>query len=130
MEAHRAAGMVVQERDLLRQLAGRGPVVVPVEERDVLSLRGPKSAGDDLVAAQIMLGKDKTDRLRKSLGILQDDIPGAIRRSIFADDDLVREVDLLSQSALQRLPNEPLVVVGHYESGDFHRHPARRRAAG
>ena len=52
-----------------------------------------------------------------------DDISCSISRAVFADDDFIVEVDLLHQRALDRLPNEALVVIGDDQDADFHGQP-------
>jgi hypothetical protein len=87
--------VAIEKIDLLLKLVWRGPVVVAVEQGDVVSMCGPDAARDHLVAAQVVVRQQEPDPIRKLARIVADDLARAVRRAIFTDQDFVVEGRLL-----------------------------------
>lgn len=104
--------MCVEKIDLSLQLVRRGEVVVAIEIGDVFAAASAQSSQVIYLArkpdATIAIGfrriaQQHTDLLRMLLAELDYDVPGAIARSVFADNDLVSKVHLLQQDTIHCL---------------------------
>ena len=98
----------------------RRPVIIAIQQGNVLSACGTYAAHDNLIAVNVLLGEQQTDLFGMCLLKLNNDLARAIGGAIFADEDLVLKVRLLHRNAVKCLPDELLMVIGHDKNGDFH----------
>ena len=51
---------------------------------------------------------------------IHDDRPRSVRGAVFSNDDFEVKVHLLGQHTLDRLPDEPLLVIRDHRDAEFH----------
>ena len=129
MKTNSAFGVMLQKIDLLLQFVRRGPIIIAIQQRDIITPRYINATGNDRITGDIVFRQDQTSFGGKPLMITPHDFPCAIARTILADNNLVWKICLLHQSAVQSLRNERGMVIGHHQNAEFHDRKLKNEAA-
>src|SRR6267154_5008202 len=118
--------MCVEKAHLLLELVLVGPVVVALEQGDVLTTARAVRRQKIVLAFEARPVWAESPRMEKqadALGVASSvgsqDFACAVRRVVVADDDLPFEVRLLIQDALESLRDERRVVEGDDRNADL-----------
>ena len=121
VKAQRIFLMRIKELNLLLQLRLAGPVIIPLQQGDILSLalfKCREAVSDD---PNVLIVQQQAEFIGMSALVFQQDIAGAIGGMVFADHDLVLEIHFLHEDAVQRMAEVALVVVGDHHDAELHR---------
>ena len=119
--------MLVEKTDLTLQFAGRAPVVIAIQEGHVFAA----ARGQDLekqpvaVLPEIPRRQDQANEIGIPLLVVDDDLPRRVGGAVFANHDLVRIRQLLSEDAVYGLRDIRSMVVGNQQDADLHIHRVR-----
>ena len=130
METDRDVRVRVQKISLDLQLARRGPVVVTLDDGDVVALAGMEALDEVLTPADVAITKDWLEDIGALPPEIFDDRARTIGGAIFANDLLDCKVSLLGQHADDVLCDERLMVVGGRQNADPDTHATAPRVSG
>ena len=105
------------------QLAGVGPIVVALTEGDIAPAGGRQEdvvLDVDVLRIQVFLLAEGLDAFGETRGVVPDDVGGSVGGGVVIDKDLIVEIRLLHEKALQRLRDIGFMVKGRAEHGDHH----------
>ena len=119
VKAVHAFGMTIQKSSLPGKLLIVGPIIIAFQHRDIFSPTGRQRVRKVGIHADVLRAAQHADAVGKFSGIFGQDVAGAVGGSIIANHRLIRKIRFLRQHAVQRLPDEPGVVVGDHQHADF-----------
>lgn len=118
VETERATGMFREMADLCREFVRVGPIVIALQQGDVLATRGGIESREIGVATAIGLRMKGTDAVGKTGGEIFKNPASLVCRSIVADKDFHGKVRNLGERAFDGPGQEPLMVEGRDEDTD------------
>lgn len=119
MEAQRGFRVLVQKRHLFAELHRIGPVVVALAYCEIFAAGSREGFGQVRMDANVFRPEYWSKKLWESGRVLSDNCRSSIGRCIVGNHDLDGEVDLLSNKAVESVPDVFLMVVGNRYDADF-----------
>ena len=96
---------------LVLQLSIPVPPIIALQNGDILTPALTQNAVHIPASAHIAAAQRQSDLIGMPLLIIQQDLPGIIRRMVIIHEDLIGEIHLLHQNAVQKLRQITLHIV-------------------
>jgi len=113
-------GVRVKEVDLSLELIRAAPIVVPFKKRQIVAAANRNCLREIPHGADVPFPEKNHDSVGVAPLEIQNHCPSPVRGAILADYDFIVKIDLLGQHALDRLPNESLMIVSDHRDAELH----------